>query len=52
MEQQKTMENKGHGKTEKNMRKRENIGKQPGENRGKHRKTWENRKEHNKTKQG
>ena len=38
-ELQKTMENKGHGKPEKNMRKRENIGKQAGENRGKHRKT-------------
>ena len=36
------MENKGHGKTEKNMRKRENIGKQAGKNRGKHRKTREN----------
>ena len=41
-EQHKTMENKGHGKTEKNMRKRENVGKQAGENRGKHRKTREN----------
>ena len=38
-EQQKTMENKGHGKIEKNMRKRENIGKQAEENREKHRKT-------------
>ena len=52
MEQQKTMENKGHGKTEKNMRKRENIGKQAGENRGKHRKTRENTgKQGNKRKQ-
>ena len=46
------MENKGHGKTEKNMRKRENIGKQAGENRGKHRKTRENTvKQGNKRKQ-
>ena len=46
------MENKGHGKTEKNMRKRENIGKQAGENRGKHRKTRENTgKQENKRKQ-
>ncbi len=43
------MENKGHGKPEKNMRKRENIGKQAGENRGNHRKARENLGKHAKT---
>lgn len=51
-EQRKTMENKGHWKIEKNMRKGENIGKQAEENREKHRKTRENTgKQENKRKQ-
>ena len=50
------MENKGHGKTEKNMRKRENIGKQAGktgESIGKQGKTQENKEtRENRKKQG